>query len=192
MVQWLKVAKVTLARSNKAAFAPASGLLAACSHRSPVLNSVKRDQRSLKSGAEIPAKLFISRRLLLGSVVLAAGAIAAWNLRKQNVDLHADGGHFQDHTGRRPLAYRGTRVLRLYIIVVIVAVAMAATRSSRIRKVDAMLLACRSAVLQPVNTDKSLQIFPKNWKEGLSKPICNHESQPCRSHQQLAQNRKAH
>lgn len=108
MVHWLNVAKANLARSNKAAFAPASGFFAACSRRSPVLNSVKRDQRSLSSGAEIPANLFIKRRLLLGSVVLAAGAIAAWNLRKQNVDLHADSGHVQGRTGRRPLAYRGT------------------------------------------------------------------------------------
>ena len=113
MVQWLKVGKGILARSSKAAFAPASGLSAACSRRSPVLNSVKRGQRSLSSGADTPVKLFFNRRLLIGSVVLAAGAIAAWSLRKQIVDLHADSGYVQGRTGRRPLAYRGTRLLRL-------------------------------------------------------------------------------
>lgn len=111
MVQWLKVAEGTLARNNKAAFAPPSGLSATCSRRSPVLNSVKRDQPSLSSGAKIPAKLFVSRRLLLGSVVLAAGSTAAWNLRKQQVDLHADSSHVEGRTGRRPLAYRGTRLV---------------------------------------------------------------------------------
>ena len=159
MIQWLKVAKGTLARSNKAAFAPASGLSAACSRRSPVLHSVKRDQRSLSSGADIPTKLFTSRRLLLSSVVLVAGAISAWSLRKQNVDVHADSGHVQGRTGRRPLAYRGTRFLRPCAGVVIVAGALTAVRSPRVDKVDAMLLARSSTGLQPVNTDKSPEIF---------------------------------
>ena len=130
MVQWLKVAEGTFARSNKAAFTPASRLLAAYSRRSPILNSVKRDQRILSSGAGIPAKLFVSRRLLLGSVVLGAGAIAAWKSRKQHVDLHADSGHIQGRTGRRPLAYRGTGQ-RLYVIAMIVAGAVHVVRSLR-------------------------------------------------------------
>lgn len=108
MVHWLKVANRSLARS-KNSFAPASGAVLACSpRRIPVLNSVKRVQRSLSTGAANSAKLFISRRLLFGSVVLAAGAIAAWNVRKPNVDLHADSGQVQGRTGRRPLVYRGT------------------------------------------------------------------------------------
>lgn len=115
MVHWLKVANRSLACSNRNSFVPAFGPTLTCSpRRVPVLNSVVHDQRSLSAGAANSAKLFISRRLLFGSVVLAAGAIAAWNVRKQNVDLHADSGQVQGHTGRRPLVHRGTRVFRVH------------------------------------------------------------------------------
>lgn len=119
MVHWLKVANRSLARSNKNSFAPAFGPVLACSpQRIPVLNSVKRDQRILSAGAANSAKLLISRRLLFGAVVLAAGVIAAWNVRKQNVDLHADSGQVEGRTGRRPLVYRGTRMLCLHVCTV--------------------------------------------------------------------------
>lgn len=77
---------------------------------------MKRDQRSQSSGASIPAKLLTTRRILVGSSVLAAGAIAAWSLRKQHVELLADCGQAQACTGRGPLAYRGTLTVSIALI----------------------------------------------------------------------------
>lgn len=109
MVQWLQVVNNALARSNRLCI-PAPSVFEACLRRPtpPVRNSVvKRDQRARKSGAPVPAKLFLSRRLLFGSVVLAAGAIAAWSLRKQQFNLPAESGRAEGCTGRGPLAHRG-------------------------------------------------------------------------------------
>lgn len=115
MVQWLQVANNALARSNGVCI-PASSAIEVCLRHSPsVRNSVvKRVQRTRNPGAPIPAKLFITRRLLFSSVVLAAGAIAAWSLRKQQVDLPADSGQAEGRTGRGPLAYRGTVCMLWY------------------------------------------------------------------------------
>ena len=105
MTLWPKVAKHSVVLSIEATVAPTSGVVVACSRRSPLLTEC--DQHTRSSGADSNNRLLPSRRILLSSVVLAAGAIAAWNLRKQHVDLHADNSQAQSRTGRGAVAYRG-------------------------------------------------------------------------------------
>ena len=111
MVTWLKSAQCSFVRSNK--ISPFD-LVPACSRRSFVLNLVaKRDQQARAIGAQTNVKLFISRRLVISAVVLAGGAIAVWNLRKQHVALHADTKQAQGRTGSGTLAFGGTLIVAI-------------------------------------------------------------------------------